>query len=85
MAKDKVMDEYIPIDPLAFLSEMEEQETGREVVYTFGEQEIIKDDGKFYLSHTIYPNVAKEISKQAATEMWQSYNMKETAHRSFLL
>lgn len=85
MAKDKVMDEYIPLDPLTFLNEMGEQEVSREVVYTFGEQEIIKDDGKFYLCHTIYPNVSKEISKQAATEMWQSYNMKERGDISFLL
>lgn len=85
MAKDKVMDEYIPIDPIAFLQEMPEQEIGREVVYTFGEQEIIKDDGKFYLAHTIYPNVTKEISKQTATEMWQSYNMKDRGDISFLL
>ena len=85
MAKDKIMDEYIPIDPLNYLSQMSEKESIREVVYTFGEQEIIKDDGKFYLSHTIYPNVTKEISKQTATEMWQSYNMKERGDISFLL
>jgi len=85
MAKDKVMDEYIPIDPLAYLSEMGEQEHTREVIYTFGEQEIIKDDGKFYLAHTLYPNVTKEISKQTATEMWQSYNMKDRGDISFLL
>ena len=85
MAKDKVMDEYVPVDPLMFLSEFQEQESLKEVVYTFGEQEIIKDDGKLYLCHTIYPNVSKEISKQAATEMWQSFNMKERGDISFLI
>ena len=30
MAKDKVMDEYIPIDPLQFLSEFKEEELGLE-------------------------------------------------------
>ena len=85
MAKDKVMDEYIPIDPLAFLSSMEEENIAREVIYTFGEQEIIKDDGRFYLAHTLYPNVTKEISKEVATEMWQSYNMKDRSDISFLL
>lgn len=85
MAKDKVMDEYIPIDPLAFLSGMEEKEETREVLYTFGEQELIRDDGKYYLSHTIYPNVSKEITKETATEMWQSFNMKERGDISFLI
>ena len=85
MAKDKVMDEYIPMDPLEFLNGISEEESLKEVVYTFGEQEIVKEDGKFYLCHTIYPNVSKEISKQTANEMWQSYNMKERGDISFLL
>lgn len=84
MAKDKVMDEYIPLDPLAVLSEFKEEESLREVMFTMGEQEIVQDDGKFYLCHTMYPNVSKEISKATATEMWQTYNMKERGDISFL-
>ena len=84
MAKDKVMDEYIPLDPLAVLSEFKEEESLREVMFTMGEQEIVQDDGKFYLCHTMYPNVSKEISKATATEMWQVYNMKERGDISFL-
>jgi hypothetical protein len=84
MAKDKVMDEYIPIDPLQFLSEYKEEESLREVMFTMGEQEIVQDDGKFYLCHTMYPNVSKEISKETATEMWQIYNMKDRSDISFL-
>ena len=53
-------------------------------MFTMGEQEIVQDDGKFYLCHTMYPNVSKEISKAAATEMWQTYNMKERSDISFL-
>ena len=30
MAKDKLMDEYVPVDPLTFLSEFKEQESLRE-------------------------------------------------------
>ena len=84
MAKDKLMDEYVPIDPLTFLSEFKEQESLREVMFTMGEQEIVQDDGKFYLCHTVYPNVSKEISKDTATEMWQIYNNKERSDISFL-
>ncbi len=84
MAKDKVMDEYIPIDPLQFLSEYKEEESLREVMFTMGEQEIVQDDGKFYLCHTMYPSVSKEISKDTATEMWQIYNNKERSDISFL-
>ena len=84
MAKDKVMDEYIPIDPLQFLSEYKEEESLREVMFTMGEQEIVQDDGKFYLCHTMYPNVSKEISKETATEMWQIYNNKDRSDISFL-
>ena len=84
MAKDKVMDEYIPIDPLEFLNNYKEEESLREVMFNMGEQEIVQDDGKFYLCHTMYPNVSKEISKDTATEMWQIYNNKERSDISFL-
>ena len=69
--------EYIPEDPLEVLKNYEEKNCFREVLYTFGNQEIVKEDGKFYLAHTIYPSESKEISREIATEMWQTYNMKE--------
>ena len=84
MAKDKLMDEYIPLDPLAVLNEFKEEESLKEVMFTMGEQEIVQDDGKFYLCHTVYPNVSKEISKETATEIWQTYNMKDRSDISFL-
>ena len=68
--------EYIPEDPLELLNAYESQEGFREVLYTFGTEEIIKDSGKFYLSSTIYPAKNKEITSAMATELWQSYNMK---------
>lgn len=71
------IDEYIPQDPLEFLKCHEDKEGFKEVLYTFGEQEIFKDNGKFYLSNTIYPNCNKEITREMATEIWQSCNMKE--------
>ncbi len=84
MAKDKVMDEYIPIDPLTFLNEFKPEESLREVMFNMGEQEIVQEDGKFYLCHTMYPSVSKEISKATAAEIWQTYNMKERGDISFL-
>ena len=68
---------YIPEDPLQILKNYEEQEGFREVLYTFGNEEIVKENGKFYLANTIYPNVNKEISREMATELWQSCNMKQ--------
>ena len=76
--KNKRIDEeiYIPDDPLDFLKAYDMGESFTEVLYTFGEQEIIKDNGKYYLASTIYPNNNKEITREMATEIWQSYNMK---------
>jgi len=76
------IDEYIPEDPLEFLKGYEDKECFTEVLYTFGDQEIIKDNGRFYLANTIYPNYNKEITREMATEIWQSCNMKERSNIS---
>ena len=70
-------EQYIPEDPLEFLKNYEVGECFTEVLYTFGEQEIVKDNGKFYLANTIYPSCNKEITREMATEIWQSCNMKQ--------
>lgn len=75
-------EEYIPKDPLAVLKGYEPEECFKEVLYTFGEQEIVKEDGKFYLANTFYPNYSKEITREMANEIWQSYNMKERSDTS---
>ena len=75
--KRVINEQYIPEDPLKFLKEYEEKESFTEVLYTFGEQEIIKDNGKFYLANTVYPMCNKEITREMATEIWQSCNMRE--------
>lgn len=69
-------EQYIPEDPLEFLKNYESEEAFTEVLYTFGDQEIVKDNGKFYLSNTINPYYNKEITREMATEIWQSCNMK---------
>ena len=77
--KNKRIDneQYIPGDPLDFLKGYEDKECFKEVLYTFGDQEIFKEDGKFYLANTIYPMCNKEITREMATEIWQSCNMKQ--------
>ena len=75
--KRELNEQYIPQDPLEFLKAYEETEAFKEVLYTFGEQEIVKDNGKFYLANTINPRYNKEITREMATEIWQSCNMKE--------
>ena len=77
MRKNRIDEEYIPKSPLDILKSFEEKEDCKEVLFTFGNEEIVKDNGKYYLANTKYPSVNKEISIQTATEMWQSYNMKE--------
>lgn len=71
------IEQYTPEDPLEFLKGYEEAECFKEVLYTFGDQEIVKDNGKFYLANTINPYYNKEITREMATEIWQSCNMKE--------
>ena len=77
MKKNNNYEEYIPKSPLEILKNFEEKEDFKEVLFTFGNEEIIKDNGKYYLANTKYPSVNKEISMETATEMWQSYNMKK--------
>ena len=75
--RNESIEQYIPQDPLEFLKGYEEAKGFKEVLYTFGEQEIVKDNGKFYLANTINPYYNKEITREMATEIWQSCNMKE--------
>lgn len=74
--KREDIEQYIPADPLEFLKSYEACDGFTEVLYTLGDQEIVKDNGKFYLSNTINPYYNKEITRETATEIWQSYNMK---------
>lgn len=74
--KGENVEQYIPEDPLEFLKSYEAHESFTEVLYTFGEQEIVKDNGKFYLCNTVNPYYNKEITREMATEIWQSCNMK---------
>lgn len=77
MTKEKVMDNYIPLDPLKYLKEYEEEDISKEVLCTLGSEEIVKENGKYYLANTVKPWLSKEITRESATEVWQSYNNKK--------
>lgn len=77
--KRKVFFEYVPEDPLMVLKNFKPVHGSKEVLYTLGDQEIVKEDGKFYLCHTIYPNLNKEITRELATEIWQDKSLKSRA------
>lgn len=76
MKKTNKIEEYEPKDPLEMLKEFGDKDSFREVLYTFGSEEVVKENGKYYLSNTMYPDVNKEITMETATELWQSFNMK---------
>ena len=76
MKKTKENETNIFFEPLDFLKNYTEEESFREVIFTFGNEEIVKENGKYYLENTRFPSINKEITMETATEMWQSYNMK---------
>lgn len=53
-------------------------EFGKTVLYTYGDQELLKDsNGKYYLSNTIYSGHEKELSKIAALELEKEFRLKQ--------
>lgn len=46
-----------------------------EVLYNLGGQEVIKRDGKYYLESCFKPNISKEITRDAANELWNVYTL----------
>lgn len=76
--KNKIenVENYEYKDMFQMLKEENETDYSREVLYTFGDQELIKEEGKYYLAHTIYPEKTKEITRETATELWQTCAMK---------
>lgn len=46
-----------------------------EVLYSLGDQEVLKKDGKYFLSASKNPNISKEITRDSANELWEIYNL----------
>ena len=48
------------------------------VVYTYKDQELLKDNnGKYYLSNTLFPESEKELSKIKAMEIEKELKLKQ--------
>ena len=56
MKKNNNYEEYIPKSPLEILKNFEEKEDFKEVLFTFGNEEIIKDNGKYKLDSVEWKN-----------------------------
>lgn len=51
---------------------------GKTVVYTYKDQELLKDNnGKYYLSNTLFPESEKELSKIKAMEIEKELKLKQ--------
>lgn len=46
-----------------------------EVLYNLGGQEVVKRDGKYYLESYPSSSVSKEITREAANELWNVYTL----------
>lgn len=68
--------EYIP--PLELLDNMCISPSDTEVIFTLGEQEIIKENDKYFLANVINSNISKEITKDAAYELIQIKNQQKS-------
>jgi len=61
--------EYIP--PLDLLNNMPMFSGETEVMFAFGEQEVVRQNEKYFLSNVINPEISKEISRDTAYELMQ--------------
>ncbi len=73
--KDKTKDTYIEPNFEKILRDINLNTNECEVLYNLGGQEVVKKDGKYFLSSSINPNISKEISRESAQELWDIYNL----------
>lgn len=67
------------IEPLNLLFKMQYPEnSSKEVMYTLDNEEIVREDGKYYICDTISSNVVKEITRQDAYELIDTYKLRRT-------
>lgn len=59
--------EYIP--PLDLLNSIPNMSSDTEVMFTLGEQEVVKQQDKYFLGNAINPNISKEITRETAYEL----------------
>lgn len=66
--------EYTP--PLDLLDAIPNLFSDTEVMFTLGEQEIVKQNDKYFLGNAVNPNISKEISRDTAYELIQIKNQQ---------
>lgn len=59
--------EYIP--PLDLLENIPNIASDTEVMFTLGEQEVVKHNDKYFLGNAVNPNITKEITRDTAYEL----------------
>jgi len=67
--------EYTP--PLDLLDTIPTMSSDTEVMFTLGEQEIVKQNDKYFLGNAVNPNISKEISRDTAYELIQIKNQQK--------
>ncbi|MBR5227787.1 MAG: hypothetical protein IKV94_04025 [Clostridia bacterium] len=65
----KKPDNYEYIAPLDLLDTLTVEEGNREVMATFNNQELVKEEDKYFLGSIVDPSKCKEISRDAAYEL----------------
>lgn len=73
--KKKVNDRYFDSNCDKILRDININTNECEVLYSLGKQEVLKRDGKYFLSSSRNPNISKEISRESANELWDVYNL----------
>ena len=53
------------------------RETSCEVLYNMGGQEVVKREGRYFLEHPFDASYSKEITREAANELWDVYILGE--------
>lgn len=65
------------VEPLNLLFKMKYPEnTSKEVMYTLDNEEIVREDGKYYICDTVNYNVVKEITREDAYELIDTYKIR---------
>lgn len=81
--KNKTNDEFYETDYNKILKSLDDTFYNCEVLYNLGEQEVIKKEGKYFLSSTINPNIQKEISRKSALELGTISNSNNQSKNNY--
>lgn len=74
--KNKTNEEIEELNWKNILDKVDVECNSCEVLYNMGDQEVIKKDGKYFLSSTFNSNIFKEITRDDALELESIYDLK---------